>query len=246
MTLALDAPIFIAVVHTAVAATRLLVAMQDLPGIDDYHIGKIGDSSSPILGHKACYVMIELGIRNKTPFKAMKILLALTVVLASVSAFGQKTLAVRAGATYSYIRHIDSDFDGSVGLIAGVQYEDRINEVLSVMTDAYYLDQQYSVFGSGASVRNIDFTFGVKVYVPNTGLHAILAPEFGHMFGTYVNGDKVERSWDPFRFSYVTGAGYSFGKFGVDARYVGELNNQQSGFDFNIQVGLSYKLFGAD
>lgn len=174
----------------------------------------------------------------------MRTLLALTVVLCSVSAFGQKSLAVRAGTTYSYIRHIDSDFGGSIGYIAGLQFNDRINEVLTVMSDAYYLDQQYSVYGSGASVRSIDVTFGVNVFLPNTGLHAVIAPEIGHMFGTYVSGDKVSRTQDTFRFSYVTGIGYSTGKFGIDARYVGQLNNQQSGFDFNVQIGLSYKLIG--
>ncbi len=174
----------------------------------------------------------------------MKALLFLTLVIVSTSVYGQKSLALRVGTSHSYVKHTDVSFKERLGFLVGAQFEHRISDIVAMMVDGYYLDQRYpqSRSGSEASVRSVNAAVGAKVFVPNTGLHAIIAPEIGHLFGVFVDGNRRPATPDRFRFGYVAGLGYAFGRAGIDARYVGALDNLQSGFDFNIQVSLSFKI----
>jgi len=173
----------------------------------------------------------------------MRILfVAIILCIALSGTTAQKSLSIKAGTAYSDIKNIDPDFGKSLGYYAGLLYQDKINEVLTVMGDLHFLNQRLTVEDQTLAVYSINFTMGVNLYIPNTGFHFIIGPEIGNDLGFRFEGEKID-SEKLFRFSYVGGLGYSFDRIGIQARYVGAIDHQQSFFDYNIQLGLTYKIF---
>jgi hypothetical protein len=113
------------------------------------------------------------------------------------------------------------------------------------MSDLYFLDQINSDFD--VSVKSINMAMGITLYPTGKGLYFTVGPEIGHTIGISIDGEKDTTIEKEFRFNYVAGIGYNFAnKFGIQGRYVGTVFNQQQGYDFNVQVGATYRILGGD
>jgi hypothetical protein len=176
----------------------------------------------------------------------MKRLFTVAILLAiSVISYGQKTYGLRAGANASYVRHADVDLGKSIGYYAGVTFQDKVTDVLCVMADLYFLDQKNN--DVDLSIKSINMALGVKLYPANEGFHFILGPEIGQTIGISVDGKKDTETEKEIRTNFFVGVGYDLAKgFGVQARYVGTVFDQQQGYNFNLQAGLTYRFGNGD
>jgi len=173
----------------------------------------------------------------------MRILFSAIIFFVAISAsIAQKSLSIKLGTAYSDIKDVQPDFGKSLGYYAGLLYQDKVTDILTVMGDLHFLNQHITADDQTLAAYSINFTMGVNLYVPNTGFHFIIGPEIGNDLGFRLEGDKVDRE-KLFRLSYVGGIGYSFDRIGIQARYVGNIDHQQGPFDYNIQFGLMYRIF---
>jgi hypothetical protein len=171
-------------------------------------------------------------------FFTVAILLAITAV-----SYGQKTFGLRAGANHSYVRHADMEFGKSIGYYGGVTFHDKVTDVVCFMAELYFMDQRYSEVD--LSIKSINMALGVHLYPAVDGLYFSLGPEVGQTIGISVDGEKDSDTEKEVRTNFFVGAGYDLTeKFGIQIRYVQTVFDQQQGYDFNFQGGLTYK-FGS-
>jgi hypothetical protein len=169
----------------------------------------------------------------------MKQLFFIGLILLSFSSFAQKSFSIRAGAAYSGIKDVTIDLPDGLGYYVGVGFKDQITPHLWMTPDIYFLNQR-TTGDIDLSVRSINALIGLTIYPAQKGFYFIFGPEVGHSVGYALDGEKVEADQDV-RFSYVGGAGYDIiEKVSIESRFVGNVDHQQNGYKYNIQLGIKY------
>jgi len=172
----------------------------------------------------------------------MKHLICIIILTSSLTCSAQKFGLIKAGTAYSTYKGSDANFGNSLGYYMGVGFQDKFHDMLGLNVDIYYLNQITKVSDIKTATHSINATIGVNIYPSKGDFYFLVGPEVGHSIGYKVDGEKLDVDND-IRFGYVVGAGLPIGeRLQAQAKYVGAINDEGSGYDYNIQIGLGFKI----
>jgi Outer membrane protein beta-barrel domain len=173
----------------------------------------------------------------------MKTLIATLFIMMSMHiCMAQQRLTLKAGTSYSHADNYSSDFGKSLGFYLGIGVQDKITKDLGFNGDINFLDQLYSVENEKLSTQSLNIMFCVDLYPFGESTYITIGPEFGQTLGIKYAGEKTGTD-KTYRFGYVAGIGHRINdKIDIEAKFVGAIDDQQQGFDYNIQAGFSYKI----
>jgi hypothetical protein len=160
----------------------------------------------------------------------------------SISANAQKSISISAGTTYSH-NEFTEGLGRSLGYYAGIGFQDKFSRILGVDAELYYLNQINRISDITVATKSINMIFGVNIHPFFNGPYFILGPELGHSLAVKVEGENVSADPD-LRFGALIGIGYQIvPQVDIVARYIRAIDDQGLGYDYNLQLGLKYKIF---
>jgi outer membrane protein W len=169
-----------------------------------------------------------------------KVSLICFALLLSLPSIAQKFTFLRGGVSYSNVKDADLKITDGIGFFAGVGLKDNVNKNLAVMLDVTYSNQRTKVDEYSYTAQSIDGFFGVNIFLNEKGPYLIVGPQFGHSVKIKSESTKVEND---IRFNYVAGLGCNvIERVAIEGRFVGAIDNKQSGYNYAVQVGLNFRI----
>lgn len=174
--------------------------------------------------------------------KAMKPLAFALLMLAALPSLAQdQFFTIKAGPVYSRIDGVDADFRNALGYVIGFGVQERIARVLGFGFDLNFLNQRYGIDEVSLSVRSINATLYPQFHV-NDNLFFLAGLESGIVTSVRVEDETASGDLE-YRFGYVLGVSHTISeRWDGYLRYVAPFDHKQTGFDFNVQLGVTFKI----
>jgi len=168
----------------------------------------------------------------------MKNLLTLLLVLGTIPMHAQKIVSLQLGPLHSAMGNTHADLGKTIGYFVGIGLKEKITDVLSVDGSVSYQHQRHPFGDRSFAAHSINALFGVNLHT-SENLYFIVGPEVGHSIAFRMDGELYRQNKDV-RFAAVGGIGFRISdKATVFGRYHHAIDGQGSGFDYNVQVGVS-------
>lgn len=169
----------------------------------------------------------------------MKTTLSFLFVLISLASFAQnQTMTMKVGSSYSYIENVDVDFSDALGYFLAVGVQDKFTDIIGFSGEINFINQRtiYSL-----SIQSFNIIPSLDLYI-NERVYLTAGIESGLVTTVRSDGERKESNKE-LRFSYVGGASFRLNdRLDIQGRYLGAIDNQQMGFKFNLQLGISYRI----
>jgi len=166
------------------------------------------------------------------------ITITLLFLISTTSAFCQSdTFGVKAGASYSRINDLDTDFAETVGYYAGLYTTKKVTGRLESYAEINFLNQILRIEDFVTSIKSTNGMFAFNLYGTDR-FYLTGGFEIGFVMSAKFDGEKIE-GYDKGRLGGVGGLGFKVDeKVSIDLRYISTISQQL--FDRNFQMSIKY------